>query len=236
MASLMYARERAAWIRNHAREYDFQRRRADLLNAAYDDRKRQVAGTDYNPHVQAVTEKWYLRAIRSRAALKESAVVIGCALIFPAGWPLGRILYLRLVRRVELVRASESNQGLWSIPITALAWLSAAVMLVGIVVIDLGSPATVLGVVIPPWIMIQGAGMFLMASVYGVMEGWEAVPGTTGWLPFPPPSLPPAGSFAVQEESPTAGAPPPPGMQPPQKPFRLNNTTDAASRKQQPWM
>lgn len=235
MATLIYARERAMWIRNHAGPYNFQRRRADLLMTAYDDRKRLVAGTDYNRHVQAVTEKLRRRFIQSLAGWEEALIVAGCAVIFPVAWPLGRLLYLWLVRRVELARAAEASQGLWSIPITALAWISVALELIAAVVIDPSSATTFLGVVLPGWILTQGAGVFLMASVYGVLEGWVAVPGTTGWWPFPPPKLPPAGSFAVQSESHTAGAPPPPGMDKAPKPFRLNKKTQKSGSDPKPW-
>lgn len=234
MASLIYARERAMWILNHAGEYDFQRRRANLLQAAYDDRRRQLAGTGFNRHVQAITEKFYLRAVASRAAGKETVVVIGCALIFPVAWPLGRWLYLWLVRRVEHVRASGKNEGLWSIPVTALAFIGVAVLLIGTIAVDPSTATTFLGAVTPAWIIVQGAGMFLMASVYGILEGWIAVPGTNGWWPFPPPALPPAGSLAVQGDSHTAGAPPPPGMDQRPKPFRVKKDTRKPPQ-QPPW-
>ena len=79
------------------------------------------------------------------------------------------------------------------------------------------------------WIALQGAGIFVAASFYGLLEGWVAVPGTTaGWWPFPPPALPPAGSLAVQYDSPTAGAPPPPDIEQPPTPFRLNKNTKPA--------
>lgn len=221
MATLIYARERAAWIRNHAGPFNFQRRRADLLLAAIDDATRQAAGTAFNPHTQARTEGFWLRAVQSRAAAVESAVVIGAALLFPIGWPAGRLLYKWLVGRVEIVRASRSEVGLWSIPVTALAWIAAALAGLGAVVISPSSATSLLGVLAPSWIVVQGAGVFLAASVYGVMEGWLAIPGTSGWWPFPPPALPPAGSFAAQFDSPTAGAPPAPGIEAPPVPFRI---------------
>lgn len=221
LTSLIYARERAAWIRNHAGAFNFQRRRADLLLAAVDDATRQAAGTAYNPHVQATTEAFWLRAVQSRAAVVESAVVIGAGLLFPIGWPAGRLLYRWLVGRVEIVRASRSEIGLWSIPVTALAWIAAVLAILGAAVISPSSATTLFGVLAPSWIVAQGAGLFLTASVYGVLEGWVAIPGTTGWWPFPPPALPPAGSLAVQYDSPTAGAPPAPGIDQPPVPFRI---------------
>ena len=53
--------------------------------------------------------------------------------------------------------------------------------------VDPSSSDTFAGVVLLPWIMVQGAGTFLMASVYGILEGWLAVRGSTDWWPFPPP-------------------------------------------------
>ena len=219
MATLMYARERAAWIVNHAGRLGFQTRRGQLLQGADDDRKRAISGVDYNRHLQAVTERFWLRAVQSRAGAAELVVVVGAALIFPLAWPLGRLLYLWLVGRVAAARQAGTAHGLWSIPITALGWISAALMFVAAVLID-PSGSTLLGVIVPPWIAVQGAGIFVMASVYGVMEGWLAIPGATGWWPFPPPPLPPAGSLAAEYDSATGGAPPPPGHNRP-TPFRV---------------
>uniref|UniRef100_UPI001F4A8EC0 hypothetical protein n=1 Tax=Klebsiella pneumoniae TaxID=573 RepID=UPI001F4A8EC0 len=58
------------------------------------------------------------------------------------------------------------------------------------VVIDPGSAGSFLWVFLLPWIVVQGAGTFLMASVYGVLEGWLAIPGSTDWWPTPPPAAP----------------------------------------------
>ncbi|PQM45309.1 hypothetical protein C1Y40_04534 [Mycobacterium talmoniae] len=207
--TLMYALERASWIRNHARSRTFQRTRADLLQLAYDDHRRAAAGVAYNPHAQGVTEFMWLRSINSRAGAAEAILVVGCALLFPLAWPLGRLLYRWLARRI-----TPEPESLHSIPITALAWIGAAVMTLGTVIIN-PSGATFGGTVILPWILVQGAGTFLMASVYGILEGWLAIPGSTDLWPYPPPPLPETPSFTKQQQDRSSAAATPPGQQSP---------------------
>ena len=67
--------------------------------------------------------------------------------------------------------------------------------------------------------MVQGAGTFLMAAVYGILEGWLAVAGSTDWWPFPPPPLPAKESFAKSQQPRSSGPSTPPG-QPPPPPMR----------------
>lgn len=204
--TLMYAEERAAWIRNHAGPLNFQRTRGEVLQFEFDEERRQAAGGAYNPHVQGITERLFLRATTSRAAVLELVVVVGAAVIFPIGWPLGRWMYRWLARRV-----TPDPESLHSIPITALAWIAAVLMMISTVLIDPSSSESFAGVVLLPWLMVQGAGTFLMASVYGILEGWLAIRGSTDWWPFPPPPLPETETFH-QSRPPESR---PPGEQPP---------------------
>ncbi|MEN4464160.1 hypothetical protein VXE65_19155 [Mycolicibacterium conceptionense] len=212
--TLVFAEKRASWILRNAREYGFQRRRGELLKLEFDDRSRDMAGVDFNMHYQGITERLYLRSIQSRAAIKEVIVVGGCAVLFPVAWPLGRLLYQWMARRV-----TPSPTTADSIPITPLAWIGAALMLVGSVVIDPGSAGSFLWVFLLPWIVVQGAGTFLMASVYGALEGWLAIPGSTDWWPTPPPAAPIKKARPDEASSPTTLAPPKP--RPRQGPPRL---------------
>lgn len=208
--TLMYARERASWILNHAGPWAFQRTRGQRLQYEYDNDRRVTAGIAYNPHVQGITERLFLRATQSRAAVLELVVVTGAAVLFPLAWPLGRQLYRWLARRVTPDPAS-----LHSIPITALAWIGAILMGLSAPVIDPSSASSLAGVIALPWLMVQGAGTFLMAAVYGIVKGWLAVPGSTDWWPFPPPPLPETESFTKSQQPRSSGAATPPGQRPP---------------------
>lgn len=188
----MYARERASWILNHAGPYGFQRTRGQQLLAAIDNRQRTDAGVLNNPHVQGIAERLFLRQMQSRAAVLEVTVVVLGALIFPIAWPGGKLLYTWLTRRVE---APEFT--LHTIPITALCWIGTALMwLSALVITPSGSLA---GVLLVPWVWVQGAGLFLMAGMYGILEGWLAIPGSTDWYPMPPPELPSTPSLAKED-------------------------------------
>ncbi|WP_454793802.1 hypothetical protein [Mycolicibacterium lutetiense] len=214
--TLVFAEKRASWILRNAREYGFQRRRGELLKLEFDDLNRHMAGVDFNMHYQGITERLYLRSNTSRAAIKELIVVVGCAVLFPLAWPLGRLLYRWMAQRI-----TTSPKTADSIPITALAWIGAALMLLGSIVIDPGSASSFMWVLLLPWIMVQGAGTFLMASVYGVLEGWLAVPGSTDWWPAPPPAAMTKKAVPNEASSPkTLASPKPrPRQGPPRRPW-----------------
>ncbi|MGD9622349.1 MAG: hypothetical protein AB7G47_20190 [Mycolicibacterium sp.] len=215
MATLMYARERASWILNHAGPYGFQRTRGQQLLARIDERQRTDAGVAYNPHVQGIAERLFLRDTKSRAAVLEMVVVIGAALIFPVAWPGGKLLYSWLTRRVE---APEFT--LHTIPITALCWIGTVLMWLSALLIT--PSGTLVGVLLVPWVWVQGAGIFLMAGMYGILEGWLVVPGSTDWYPMPPPPLPSSPSLAKEDtDSPSPTLPnerPQPPLRSPRRP------------------
>ena len=215
MATLMYARARASWILNHAGPFTFQRTRGQRLQRAIDEHARRNAGVTVNPHVQGITERLFLRDAQSRAAVLELIVVVGAAVLFPIAWPAGVLLYRWLCTKVEAPTFT-----LHTIPITTLAWIGATLMTLSAIVID---PAgTLLGVVVLPWIMVQGAGTFIMAAMYGILEGWLAVPGSTDWYPFPPRPLPSSPSLAKEDTDnpnpPVPGSTPTPPMRTPRDP------------------
>ncbi|ART74348.1 hypothetical protein BTO20_37655 (plasmid) [Mycobacterium dioxanotrophicus] len=214
--TLVFAEKRASWILNNAGEYGFQRRRGDLLKAEHDNARRDLAGVDFNVHMQGITEKWHLRKPQSLAAWKETGVVVGCAAIFPLAWPLGRTLYRWMARRITPAPATAD-----AIPITMLAWIAAAMMLLGSILVDPSSGNSFWGVLFLPWIVVQGAGTFLMASVYGVLEGWLAIPGATDWWPFPPPPPPTKKASPNEPASQASVEPvkPRPRVGPPRRPW-----------------
>lgn len=214
--TLVFAEKRASWILRNAREYAFQRRRGELLKLEFDDLNRHMAGVDFNMHYQGITERLYLRSNTSRAAIKELIVVVGCAVLFPVAWPLGRLLYKWMARRI-----TTSPKTADSIPITALAWIGAALMFLGSLLITPGNASSFMWVLLLPWIVVQGAGTFLMASVYGILEGWLAIPGSTDWWPTPPPAAPTKKAAPDEASSPKTLTPPKPRprLGPPRRPW-----------------
>ena len=216
MATLMYGRERASWILNHAGPFTFQRTRGQRLQLAFDEHTRRNAGVHVNPHVQGITERLFLRRAESPAAVLELTVVVGAAILFPIGWPAGIALYRWLTRKVQAPAYT-----LHTIPITTLAWIGAALMTIAAVVLDPGG-SSLAGVLAAPFVMTQCAGTFLMASVYGILEGWLSVPGSTDWYPFPPRPLPSSPSLAKDDTDrpnpAVPGATPPPPMRTPRDP------------------
>lgn len=204
--TLMYAEERASWIRTNARWKTFQRTRADLLQLAYDEQRRRASGAAPNPHPQSITEYFWLRAATSRAGMVEAVVVVGAGVLFPIAWPAGRALYRWLARRI-----TPEPESLHSIPITALAWIGTVFMVLSALVVNPSGAATMAHAVVLPWVLTQGAGTFMMASAYGVLEGWLAVAGSTDLWPLPPPPLPEERSFTKERRNRTSGAATPPG-------------------------
>lgn len=198
MVPMIHAQERAAWILNHAGPYGFQRRRGQQLLFDYDEQRRMKVGAPFNANVQAINERIWRRSIDSLAGGWERLVVGGAAVLFPVAWPLGRLLYMWLARKV-----ADPHTGEVAIPIVALSWISAVWMVLFMLSFD-PSGSTFSGVVVLPWLMIQGAGTFLMAAVYAVMEGWLAIRGSTAWWPYPEKDLPEASSL-TKEERPYSG-------------------------------
>jgi hypothetical protein len=44
--------------------------------------------------------------------------------------------------------------------------------------------------VLTPWLCVQVAAVPVVAGVYGILEGWLAVPGSKEWWPLTPPKRP----------------------------------------------
>ena len=221
--TLMYAAERSSWIARNAGWRTYQRRRAALLRNCYDESRRRAVGTAANPHEQSVPEAFLLRTPASRAAWLETIVLGAAAVAFPVAWPAGRALYRHMARLV-----TPDPRSLHSVPITALAWIGAILMLGGLAVCDPAAAESFTEAVVVPWVVAQCAGTFMAAAVYGVLEGWLAVRGSTAWWPFPPPPLPKAPSLTKENQArgglPGPEAPPvPPLRQPrgaePKKPW-----------------
>lgn len=165
---------RAAWILNRYGWALFQRRRGQLIRKLMWEVDRELAGANPSQFAEVVTAPLHERPITSRAVAKEYATVIAGLVFLPLAWIGGRLLYKLLARLVPRKAIAY--------PITPLAaiagGLSAAVAL-GMWLIHL----TVLEWAYVPFLIAQIPGVFFIAALYGILEGWLGVQGSTDWWP-----------------------------------------------------
>jgi len=168
---------RRAWIAAHQGISTIQRRRAEVLGRGVRSRQRDVATAVPDPHDDTVLPPLGLRSAHSRAAQVELIAVVAAALIAPLGWPGGWLLKTALTQQIP--------DKLRGFPIAALLWSGA---LLGALVPVLYDPSPTLGqAVLVPWLCVQVVAVPVVAGVYGIAEGWPAVPGSHAWWPLPPP-------------------------------------------------
>lgn len=225
--TMVHAPERASWIENNAGPYGFQRRRAHILNVAYKNRRRAAAGVKTNSRVEGIAERLWLREPANRPGVLELVVVGLCAFMFPIGWPMGRKLYVWLTRRIT----GKPEAPLLTIPIATLMWIGTGLLTFFTVLCGLVGPLlgdfTVLEhvssltvILLGPWLIVQGAGTFLMAGIYGYLEGWLAIAGSTDWWPEPPPPITGNPSRAAGRTPLAERGTPGPPIQPPARVLR----------------
>lgn len=109
-------------------------------------------------------------------------------LFVPLGWLAGKLIYMVAV---ALVPAT-----LRSYPIVAFLWAS---LIPGFAIVLLHDPAPGLGSkVFWVWVAAQFPAALLIAGLYGIVEGWLAVPGS---LQLRPANLPPLEISPVDAEA-----------------------------------
>ena len=98
------------------------------------------------------------------------------AVCIPLGWLAGVAIKSVLVNLIP--------QTLRAFPIAALLWSGVAL---GAPILALYDPAPTFGqMVVVPWLCVQLAAAPVMAGVYGIAEGWLAIPGSDQWWPLTP--------------------------------------------------
>lgn len=171
-----FAEERRAWIAAHAGIFLFQKRRAELLGKAIRARDRQRLGVRPDPHDDDVTPPLVFRQTSTATGGFETAIVVACAVAAPLAWPLGRLLYGWITTLIP--------DRLLGYPIPALLGTAA---LCGLPLPLFYDPSpSVWAVVVTPWLLAQLPAVFLAAGLYGVLEGWLAVDGSSHWWPLTP--------------------------------------------------
>lgn len=176
MPAEVFDEQRRAWIAGHAGIFLFQKRRAELLGKKLRSQARARAGARPDPHDDQVTPALMFRSPSKSTGGLETVVVAVCAAAAPLGWSLGRAVYSCILRVIpEKLRAY---------PIPALL---CAGVLCGMPLPVLYEPSGSLSsVLVVPWLIAQIPATFLAAAVYGIVEGWLAVDGSTDWWPLTP--------------------------------------------------
>jgi len=178
-----YDEIRRKWIDRHKYIFTFQDRRAQILARQIPDRDTERSGARVDPAADDVIYPFLF--FQGRTAW--DVVVIGLAAILaPVGWIAGRIIYKAVVQLIP--------SQLRSYPIAALAWSAVPV---GVALLLLYQPRTdgglvdsLIWTVLVPWLVAQVPAAPLAASVYGILEGWLAIPGSRDLWPMrPPPQL-----------------------------------------------
>ncbi|KEP38796.1 hypothetical protein [Mycobacterium kansasii] len=175
MPANIFDDQRRAWIAAHAGIFMFQKRRGEILAKKIRARTRGHVGARPDPHDDVVTVPLLLRSSTTTSGSLEAALVLGAAVTAPLGWPVGRILYALVITLIpERLRAY---------PIPALIWGAALAALP----LPLYDPSPGLwGELITPWLLMQLPAALLSAALYGVLEGWLAVEGSSDWWPLTP--------------------------------------------------
>jgi hypothetical protein len=126
----------------------------------------------------------WLRPAKSPASQAEMALVVVAALSAPLGW-LGGWIGKSLV--TELIPAT-----LRGYPIAALVWSGAGLGLLTTLLCQAAyDPAESLPqVALLPWVCLQLAAVPAVAGIYGIADGWLAVPGSQQWWPLTPAQRP----------------------------------------------
>jgi hypothetical protein len=168
---------RRAWIAAHQGTSTIQRRRAEVLGRDVRARQRAVANAVPDPHDDTVLPPLWLRNARSPAAQLELMAVLAVMLLAPVGWLGGWLVKTAVTRLIpQTVRA---------FPIAALLWSGTGLGALIVVMYDPACQNQLL-----PWACLQLAAVPVVAGVYGIAEGWLAVPGSAHWWPLAPPQRP----------------------------------------------
>jgi hypothetical protein len=139
-----------------------------------------VATAVPDPHDDTVVPPLWLRTAKSPASQMELLAVTVAALVVPLGWIGGWLLQAVVTQLIP--------SRLRAFPIAALLWSGA---LLGLLIVLIYDPAPTFGqVVLTPWLCLQLAAVPSVAGVYGLAEGWLAVPGSNQWWPLTPPKQP----------------------------------------------
>lgn len=171
---------RREWIADHQGIFPMQKRRAELLNRQIRWRNRVLAGARPSASDDNVVHPLLTRRPTTFEGWAEWVIVWTTAILAPIGWPVGRLLYGHLLSFIP--------DRLRAYPIPALLWTGFGV---GMLTVLLYTPdGSFTATVFAPYFIAQIPATFAIAGVYGILNGWIAVDGSTEWWPQTPPPVP----------------------------------------------
>jgi hypothetical protein len=171
---------RRAWIAEHQGCSTIQRRRGEQLGRRVRARQRRRAAAVPDPHDDTVLPPMWLRSAKSPAAQAEMTVVLIAALAAPLGWIGGWMIKHVIVQLIPVT--------LRGYPIAALVWSGAGLGLLTTLLCQFAydPSASLRQAALLPWGCVQLAAVPAVAGIYGIAEGWLAVPGSQQWWPLTP--------------------------------------------------
>ncbi|MFA4085331.1 hypothetical protein ONA92_26920 [Mycobacteroides salmoniphilum] len=158
---------RREWIHNHWGHLEMQRRRVEMLDIQ---QRRRISEEVLN--APSRRDDYARNPLAARGAVSllgwaERIAFWVMMLFVPLGWLAGKGLYRLYIQLIPQV--------LRSYPIVPMLWLSLMGVLIPLVY-DPG--AGVAAKLFWPWLAAQIPALFLFAGMYGIVEGWLAVPGS----------------------------------------------------------
>lgn len=171
---------RHEWITEHAGIWNIQKRRAEKLNRQIRKRIRMTAGARPNPYDDNLTHPHWARKGSTVEITLEGIIILAGALMAPIGWTVGRLMYETIIQFIP--------NRLRAYPIPALLYTAGGI---GLLTVLLYSPDDSLTrTLLAPYLLAQIPAAFAFAAIYGVLNGWLAIDGSTTWWPITPPPLP----------------------------------------------
>jgi hypothetical protein len=175
-----YDELRREWIAEHAGVSTIQKRRAERLNRQIRKRIRSTAGAKPNPYDDNTAYPLWARGGATAELIGERLIVLLCAIAAPVGWPLGRVLYERIITLIP--------DRLRAYPIPAPLWTACGL---GSLTALLYRPSHSLSTTfIAPYVIAQIPATFAVAGIYGILNGWLAIDSSASWWPLTPEALP----------------------------------------------
>jgi len=171
---------RRSWIARHQGLSTIQRRRAELLGRRIRARQRAIASAVPDPHDDTALPPLWLRASDSPCSQLELLCVLAAAVLAPVGWLAGWVL-----KHIVIQLIPGTLRGY---PIAAL--LASGAVLGGVIIVLYNPALTFVQAVLTPWMCLQAPAVFIAAGLYGIAEGWLALPESAQWWPHTPPQRP----------------------------------------------
>jgi hypothetical protein len=174
-----YDELRREWIHNHWAWSEIQRARVEKLDIQIRRRFAESVLAAPSRRDDLARNPLAGRGHSSSIGQLEWAAFWVMLVFVPVGWLAGKGIYRLLVSLVPGV--------LRSYPIVALLWYALIPGIALTVLYDPGPGLT--SKLLAPWVVAQMSAALLVAGVYGIVEGWLAVPGSLQFWPTNPPAL-----------------------------------------------